>query len=112
MREGIAETARGVRDVADTVASGLDDSRDGHRAPSALRLAVGAALAGAAYVGAKRLGVTSAVAKYLDDVIAKSLDDVRSGLTESRTGGANGDVASGSPPQAGAPGAPAVAATG
>ena len=67
---------------------------------------------GAAYVGAKRLGVTSAVAKYLDDVIAKRLDDVRSGLTESRTGGANGDVASGSPPQAGAPGAPAVAATG
>jgi hypothetical protein len=90
-RRAVAEMARGVSVGADTLASALDDSQDRRSAP---RFAIGAAaLLGAAYVGAKKLGVTSAV--------AKQIADVRSGVTES-AGGATDAAESASPPPAAA----------
>jgi len=95
-RRAVAEMARGASEAADTLASALDDSQDRRSAP---RFAIGAAaLLGAAYVGAKKLGVTSAV--------AKQIADVRSGVTES-AGGATDAAESASPPPAAAAGAPA-----
>jgi hypothetical protein len=101
-RRGVAQTARGVRDGADKLASALDDSQDARRGRSAPRFAIGAAaLLGAAYFGAKRLGVASAVTNHLGDV--------RSGATEA-AGGVGDAESDGTPPAAaaatGAAGAP------
>jgi hypothetical protein len=94
-RRGVAQTARGVRDGADKLASALDDSQDAHRGRSASLFAAGAAaLLGAAYVGAKRLGVASAVTKHLGDV--------RSGVSEAAGGGGDAAESDGTPPAAAA----------
>jgi hypothetical protein len=95
-RRGVAQTARGVRDGADKLASALDDSQDAHRGRSSSLFAAGAAaLLGAAYVGAKRLGVASAV--------TKRLGDVRSGVTEAAGGGGDAAASDGTPPGVSAP---------
>jgi hypothetical protein len=66
-RKSVATTARGVRDGADRVARALDDSDDEKRGRSVPKLAVGAAaVLGAAYVGAKRLGQASGPADQPD----------------------------------------------
>ena len=100
-RRGVATTARGVRDGADRVARAFDDSDDEKRGRSVPKLAVGAAaVLGAAYVGAKRLGLTSGP--------ANQPDKARGGGAESAGGGDNAPE-SASPPPAGATamGAPA-----
>jgi hypothetical protein len=93
-RRGVATTARGVRDGADRVARALDDSDEEKRGRSGPRLAVGsAAVLGAAYVGAKRLGLMSGRAKQSDEVPAGGAESA---------GGANRAPESASPPPAGA----------
>jgi hypothetical protein len=75
-RRAVATTARGVRDGADRVARALDDSDDEKRGRSVPKLAVGAAVLGAAYVGAKRLGLTSGAANQPDEVPAGGAESV------------------------------------
>ena len=92
-RRGVATTARGVRDGADRVARALDDSDGEKRGRSVPKLAVGAAVLGAAYFGAKRLGLTSGPANQPDEV---------GGAGAESAGGGDNVPASASPPPAGA----------